>query len=128
MTGSFYATVILRGKRFRCQARQLSPVGTFLATSHKELDGNDLQVELISQSPNPVHLSGTVVFAIPIGSEIELELSFRSLNLVLLSGTAIYAIPSGIGIRIGEDSAEHRQILQTFLHAHGFGLAERMSS
>jgi hypothetical protein len=122
---NFTATVTIRGRKFYCTARQLIARGTFSANSHKELGAKDVQVELISHSPNPVLLNGTVVFAIPIGKDIELELSFQSLNTVLLSGTALYAVPTGVGVRFGKVSVEHRQIWQTYLDAYGYGLLSR---
>jgi hypothetical protein len=123
--GNFRATVILRGKKFHCAARQLNSGGTFSASPHKELGAKNIQLELISHSPSPVHLNGTTIFAIPVDKDIELELSFQSLNTVMLSGTAIYVVPSGVGVRFGKVSAEHRKIWQTYLDACGYGLLSR---
>ena len=95
---NFEVVVVWGGKKFHCQARQLSVGGILLATPHKELVGKDVQLELVLRSPDTV---------------------FQ------VSGTVVYVIPSGIGVRFRGVPPEQQQILQTFLEAHGIGLLKR---
>lgn len=95
---NFDAVVVEKGKKFHCQARQLSEGGVLLATTHKELVGKDIQLELMLQPPETV---------------------------LLLNGAVVYVLPSGIGIRFRGVSPEQRQILQTYLEAHGIGLMKK---
>jgi len=95
---NFDVVLIQNGKKFHCQARQLSQGGILLATPHKELVGKDVQLELGLQSPVAV---------------------------LLVSGTVVYVIPSGVGVRFRGISPEQQQVLQTFLEAHGIGLLKR---
>ncbi len=92
---NFQAVVIWKGKKFHCDARQLSEAGILLATPHKELVGENIQLELILQAPSPA---------------------------LLLTGTVIRVIPSGIAARFKEISPEQRLVLQTYLQAHGIGM------
>ena len=92
---NFPAVLIWKGKRFHCDARNLSEAGILLATSHKEMVGENIQLELLLQPPSPA---------------------------LLLSGTVVYFIPSGIGVRFREVSSEQRTVLQSYLEAHGIGL------
>ena len=87
--------MIWKGKRFHCDARNLSEAGILLATSHKEMVGENIQLELLLQPPNPA---------------------------LLLTGTVIYVIASEIGVRFREVLSEQRTALQSYLEAHGIGL------
>jgi PilZ domain-containing protein len=95
---NFQAVLIWKGKRIHCQARNLSEAGVLLATSHKELVGENIQIQLLLQPPSPS---------------------------LLLTGSVIYVVPSGIGVRFKEVSPEQRPVLQTYLQAHGMGLLKR---
>jgi hypothetical protein len=95
---NFNAVVIREGKRFHCQARQLSAGGILLATPHKELVGKDIQLELLLQPPSAA---------------------------LLLRGMVVYVNPSGIGVSFRDVSPEQLQTLQTYLEAHGIGFMDR---
>jgi hypothetical protein len=92
---NFPAVLIWNGKKFHCEARNLSERGILLATSHKELVGENIQLQLVLQSPSPS---------------------------LLLAGTVIYVLPSGIGVRFKEVTPEQLPVLQTYLQAHGIDL------
>src|SRR5690349_19247784 len=91
---NFQAILTGNGKKFHCEARNLSEAGVLFATSHKELVGENVQVQLALQPPHPA---------------------------LLLNGVVIYVVPSGIGVRFKELSAENRAVLQSYLQAHGIG-------
>jgi hypothetical protein len=91
---NFPAVLSWNGKKIHCEARNLSENGALLATSHKELVGENVQLQLLLQPPSPS---------------------------LLLNGAVIYTVPSGIGVRFKDVSPEDRPVLQTYLQAHGIG-------
>ena len=91
---NFQAVLIWKGKKIHCEARNLSEAGMLLATSHKELVGENIQLQLMLQPPSPS---------------------------LLLNGAVIYVVPNGIGVRFKEVSPEQRPVLQSYLQAHGIG-------
>ena len=95
---NFQVVLTCKEKKLHCEARNLSEAGMLIATSHKELVGEAVQVQLILQAPSPS---------------------------LLLNGTAIYVVPGGIGIRFKDMTAEQRPVLQTYLQAHGIGFLKR---
>jgi len=98
---NFQAVLIWKGKKYHCDARNLSEAGILLATSHKELVGQDIRLQLLLQSPSPS---------------------------LLLNGTVIYIVPSGIGVRFKEVAPEQRPVLQTYMQDHGVGFLKREPS
>jgi len=91
-------TLTWKRKNFPCQARQLSEFGILVASEHKELVGEDIQLRLELDSPS------------------------RSLSL---SGIVVYAVDQGIGVRFEHISPEQQPVLKDYVEARGIGLEKR---
>ena len=84
-------------KQFRCQARQLSEFGIFVGSTHHELVGENVQVNVTLESSTP-----------PLS----------------LLGIVIYATDSGLGIRFEDVTPEHHASLKSYVQARGIGVVK----
>jgi len=61
-----------------------------------------------------------------VGENIQLDLTLESSNPALsLTGVVVYAIDSGIGIRFEGVSPEQHASLRNYVQARGIGMAKR---
>ena len=93
---NFDVALISGKKKIHCHARQLSEVGILVATSHREI----------------------------VGETVDLEMSING-GQMTTSGMVVYATPNGVGIRFKDLNAEQRQTLKVFLDAHGIAVTKR---
>lgn len=94
----FPVTLTLGRKQYRLQAREFSEFGILLASTYKELVGEDVTVELTLNPTSP------------------------SLSL---EGVIAYATDTNVAIRFKNISPEHRAILKSYIQAHSSNSARQ---
>ena len=93
--------ILTSGRRkFPCRAGQLSEFGIFVTSSHQELVGKNIRIELTLEAP-------------------ETALS--------LSGIVIHSAESGTGIRFENVTPEQRRSLERYVRARGIGIVKPKS-
>jgi PilZ domain-containing protein len=86
----FPVTVSWGKKQYRWHAREFSEFGILLASTHKELVGEDVEVNLALESFD---------------------------SAISLAGIVAYATDAGVAVRFKDISAEHRMVLRNYIES-----------